>query len=193
MKNMKKLFCLITLLTLFSISVFADIAPRKPQPTPTPTPAKKNAAMSIFLSDQVSAPTLVIKKDFLRELSGTSENTSVPAAVASTQNIVGGAFLSLAVIFGGVWLMRGKKEMSKTTAAAIAVSIFGLAGTIAYANIAPPKRYPRINQDIFSKKVLKEGTAESRINVRISDSEYNNDFVLLIPKNASNSNKSEEE
>jgi hypothetical protein len=191
---MNKFLCLVALFLFVSLSAYADIAFPQPTPQPTATPVviEKNAGMSVVISTEVSAPTLYISRNLLRELVAGNDARTDVAGFNSAQTIIGGAFLSLAFVFGGVWLMSGKKTVSKPIAAAAAIAICAFAAAVAYANIAPPKRNSRIAQDIFSKKMIKEGIAESRIKVQVSADEYGNEVILAVPKTADKPNKSEE-
>lgn len=187
---MKKLFCLCLLLSIFSIAAFADIAPPiKPRPTATPTPEATDAEMFITLSNEVTEPTLHIKKSalikFAAEFGGAEVTPS--AGIGATQNIVGGAFLSLAMVFGGIWFVRGKKSSSKPIAAAMIIFTFGFAGTIIYANIAPPRTMP-INRNIFSNSLQGYASASGKIKVKIIDNESGEDFMLFVPKTAAKPN-----
>ena len=86
---MKRIFGLTALTLLLAMAAFADIRfPDRPNPTPTATPqiAEKEAKMS-------------------------AENAGL--AIGSAQTIVGGVFLSLAMIAGGVWLTRRKTLMPR--------------------------------------------------------------------------------
>ncbi|MCD9185548.1 MAG: hypothetical protein LUM44_03890 [Pyrinomonadaceae bacterium] len=179
---MKKILMLTVLTALFATAALADIRiPDRPKQTPTPaaTPetAEKNAEMIIQLSNNVSEPTLIIS----RKLVGQSVSTTEKAGIGSTQTIVGGLFLSLAFVFGGVLLARGKDKMPKAAIGAVIVAVLGLAATITYANVAPPRQMP-INKNMFVKELQGYAMARGTVKVQISDEDYEDGVRLLIPK-----------
>ena len=179
---MKRIFGLISLTLLLAIAGFADVRiPDRLMPTPAPTPSatpriiEKDAEMEIVISHEVTEPTLIVNKDLFRKY--TSENVS--GGIGSTQTIVGGLFLSLAIVFGGVWLARGKVRMPKTAIGASAAVFLCLAGTIAYANIPPPRPLNKklfTDEGSFPRSVYSKGD----VKVRLSD-EDDPEIRLLIP------------
>lgn len=190
---MKKIIGLMILTALFSIAAFADIRiPDRPQQTPTPaaTPetAGKDAEMIIQLSNNVSEPTLIIS----RKLVGQAASTAEKAGIGSTQTIVGGLFLSLAFVFGGVLLARGKEKMPKAAIGAVVLAATGLAATITYANVAPPRSMP-LNKNLFTKELQGYAMARGNVKVEISDEEYEDGVRLLIPKDTPKATKKGDE
>jgi hypothetical protein len=86
---MKRIFGLTALTLSLAMAVFADIRiPDRPNPTPTVTPqtVEKEAEMS-------------------------AANASI--GIGSTQTIIGGLFLSLGIVIGGIRLARGKMLMPR--------------------------------------------------------------------------------
>lgn len=188
---MKKILSLAVLTALFATAAFADIRiPDRPKQTPTPTPQtmEKEAEMIIQISNDVAEPTLIISKKLIGQYTGETEK----AGIGSTQTIVGGLFLSLAFVFGGVLLARGKDKMPKAAFGAIALAIFGAAGTIVYANVAPPRNVP-LNKNLFAKELQGYAMSRGNVKVRISDNDYDDGIRLLIPKDAPKSGKKGEE
>ena len=65
---------------------------------------------------------LIIPKSQLKQLRAELEqldneqdpNASAKTGFSRTQTIIGGLFMSLAILFGGVWLTRTKKLDTKT-------------------------------------------------------------------------------
>lgn len=190
-KNMKKILILTALTALFATAAFADIRlPDKPKQTPTPTPQtmEKEAEMIIQLSNDVSEPTLIISKKLVGQYIGETEK----AGIGSTQTIVGGLFLSVAFVFGGVLLARGKDKMPKAAIGAVVLAILGAAATITYANIAPPRNVP-LNKNLFAKELQGYAMSRGTVKVRISDEDYDDGVRLLIPKDTSKANKKSDE
>jgi len=182
---MKRIFGLTVLMLLSAMAGFADIrVPDKPNPTPTATPqiSEKEAEMEIRISSEVTEPTLIINKDLFRQYK--AENAG--GGIGSTQTIIGGLFLSLAFIFGGVWLARGKVRMPKAATGGFIAVIIGLAGTIVYANIPPPLP---LNKNLFKNmQVTPFSRSEGTVKVRLSD-EDDPEIRLLIPAEDAKPNK----
>src|SRR5260221_7535401 len=113
--TMKRIICLRTVVLLSSMVTFADIARTKPEKTPT---QKKSieTGMSIKLDPDAKEARLIIPKSQIKQLRAElekldddSDNTAavtVPGGLSRTQTIVSGTFLSLALVFGGVWVVR---------------------------------------------------------------------------------------
>src|SRR5688572_15786040 len=123
---MKKIFGLLTAIMIFSIPVFADIrlpdAP-KPKPTATPKPAgEKMGKMYISVRSNAKIATLKIRREMFNELRAAideAEGIQNPTAagaffnITPTQTIASGMFLSLAFVFGGIWIFRAKDKSPK--------------------------------------------------------------------------------
>jgi hypothetical protein len=185
---MKRIFSLITLTILLATAVFADIRiPNKTTPTPTPEPqiVEKKAEMSIQISSEVTEPTLIINKDlFGKYTATTSENTAI--GINSTQTIIGGLFLSLAFVFGGVWFARGKVKLMKTAISIFVTLGLGFGGIIVYANIPPPLP---INKNLFKNlQITPFSRSEGTVKVILSD-EDDPEIRFLIPAEDAKPNK----
>jgi len=182
---MNRILVLTTLMLLLAITGFADVRiPDKLKPTPTPTPriVEKEAEMSIEISSEVTEPTLIINKDLFRKY--TAENAGL--GIGSTQTIVGGLFLSLAFIFGGIWLSRGKVKMPKAAIGISVTLVLGFGGIITYANIPPPLP---LNKNLFKNlQVTLFSKAQGTVKVRLSD-EDDPEIRLMIPDKNENPNK----
>jgi hypothetical protein len=121
----------------------------------------------------------------LDELDGGANNT---AAVSSSggftrlQTIVSGAFLSLALVFGGLWLARSKKIDTKgARGLAIGAFIFlsGAVATVVLANAGPPDEARSITGKIFSEPVHSYKQASGEIKLMIND--VDEDIELVVP------------
>lgn len=193
---MKKLFCLVMFVSLFSVAAFADIRlPDEAKPTPKPKPTKSyDSKMTIRLDQNASEATLVIPKNRIKQLRAELElldDESDTAAVLSdsnggvsrTQTIVGGMFLSLAFVFGGVWFTRSRTtggKINKTIAVGMVVFLVGSAATIAFANIGPPMMLRTISSKLFDKKVFGRWKRADG-NIKIQVSAENDGVELIIP------------
>lgn len=193
---MKKLLCLLMLVSLFSVAAFADIRlPDEAKPTPKSKPTKSyDSKMTIRLDQNATEATLVIPKSRIKQLRAELElldDESDTVAVLSdsnggvsrTQTIVGGMFLSLAFVFGGVWFTRSRKsggKINKTIAAGMFVFLVGSAATIAFANIGPPMMLRTISSKLFDKKVFGRWKRADG-NIKIQVSAENDGVELIIP------------
>ena len=192
---MRKIVNLLILISILSIVALADIAPPK---TPAP-PKGKQVELFVDVTTEVTEPTLVIKKSSskllraaLDEAEGLDSNlaqteTAKPSSAASTQTVIGGMFLTLAFVFGGVWLARSKP--SKTVIGLFLVGVFATGAVLVFANIAPPRLFG-IDKNIFSQEFQSRSGATARGKVRVKiindSSPASPDMKLLIPMNPEN-------
>jgi hypothetical protein len=196
---MKKLL-IFSFLLAFSISAFADVRPPLPKPTPKPTAdsKEKEANMHIAVTREVTEPTLVIKKSSakmlraaLDEIEAEEDNTaSIEGTIkgSSAQTIIGGLFLSLAFLFGGVWFFRSKP--SKINAALMLIAALGITTTFVFANIAPPKLFS-LSKSMLSPELQGYGKAQGKVKIKIREIAPA-DIQLLIPANDGESDGGEE-
>ncbi len=199
---MKKLLSLFALTTIFVSIALADIVP---PPTPKPAPKGKQVEMFIDVTNDVTETTLVIKKSSTKllraaldeaeglENSSAQNQTITPSSSASTQLVIGGMFLTLAFVFGGVWLARSKP--SKTIVGLFLVGILASATVLVVANIAPPMRFG-IDKNMFAPefKSGRGGTARGKVQVKIvnDSNSASPDIKLLIPLNPEKMTNEEE-
>lgn len=191
---MKKLFSLFALIAIFSVISFADIRlPDTPKPKPTST--GKQVELLVDVSNEISEPTLVIKKSstkFLRaaldEAEGlTDSNATAEIKSNSTPTIIGGTFLTLAFIFGGVWFARSKKP-SKTAVGLFLVGILGAATVLVTANVAPLQNVG-INKNMLSQELQDRSRnfAKGKVRIKIvNGTAADSDIKLLIPSGSEN-------
>lgn len=204
---MKKMLFPLFLLTLFSLSAFADVRlpdNLKPSPTATPKSNKKDKKMqmSIRVNPNVSEPTLRIPRSAVKDLraqldetGGENSNAAGVQSVSGTQTLVSGLFFAAALTFGGVWMFRGK-SLGKTQKIVSGLLIFGLLGASVYtvfANVAPPA-YAGLKADMFSDKMKNHWRgASGTVKIEIADYDYQGAPIeLIIPRNNENAGKSEE-
>ena len=101
---MKKIFSLLAGTMIFSVAAFADIRPPLPPP-PSATPDSKT-----------NKPTLQIPQSAVKNLraqpGAIDDGSSTVAATFGSfnllpiQTLISGLFMSLAIIFGGVMILR---------------------------------------------------------------------------------------
>src|SRR5215470_12641239 len=108
---MKRVVSLLAAAMLFSSVGFADI----PRPNNSKDPAKKSiqTTMMIHLKSDATEAKLVIPRSQIQQLraqldeldNGTDNTAAVISGngITRTQTIVSGLFLSLAIVFGGIW------------------------------------------------------------------------------------------
>ncbi|MBL8181155.1 MAG: hypothetical protein JNL64_06035 [Blastocatellia bacterium] len=192
---MKRLLGLSLLFLLCSVAVFADIAPLK---TPKPTPASKSKPVSMLMSikmdPETKVATLSIPRAQLKELRAqieqlegeTDDTTAALGSFSRTQTMISGAFLSLALVFGGLWFVRGgkaKSEPAKSLLILAMIGVIGSAGTFVYANVGPPMELRSITSKLFDKKAFGYWTSASgRVDVVVSDKQAI-ELSVPVPKN----------
>jgi hypothetical protein len=191
---MKRLLCLILLIMATSIAGFADIARPDKSPTRTPKPSKSiETNMTIRLKSDATEAVLRIPKsqvkqlraalDVLDQADDTAENDAPAGSVISrTQTIVSGLFLSLALVFGGVWFVRSGKasvKSGKTLVILAVLAALGSAATFAFANAGPPPEARSITGKMFSQAVhyLKFGSGK----IRLETKDDQNGVELIVP------------
>lgn len=187
---MRKFIYSIVFIALFTFSAFADIRlPDTPKPTPTPKQQKSiDSYMVISLDENASEATLIIPKDQIRQLRAQLDgldDTGEPILTFSrTQTIVSGLFLSLAIVFGGVWFSKRSKP-NKTLIAGAVLCFLAVGATIAFANVGPPTELRSISGILFDKKVFGRWNRAGG-KIKIKTSETGNSLELIVP------NKTEE-
>lgn len=189
---MKKIFSLCVLLGMFSIAAFADVRlPDTPKPTPAPKQKKTiESALSIRLDKKATEARLIIPKSQIKQLRAAlddldDDNTGNTAMnVTRTQTIVSGLFLSLAMVFGGVWFARSRRsdgKINKTAAVAIILFLVGSAATVAFANMGPPAELRSISGKLFNKQIFGGwGSAYGKIKLEVSETNGST-IELVVP------------
>lgn len=183
---MKKLFSSIALIAAAALVAFADV--RLPD-TPQPKQSKAiDTRLQIRLDRDAKEARLLIPKSRIKQLRAELEELDEPGATASasfskTQTVVSGLFLSLAFVFGGVWLARsrGKGERKTSKAPVVGAGLFLTAAmtTIAFANVGPPPETRNITGKLFSNSVHAYKQASGKIKLEISDEI--DEIELIVP------------
>jgi hypothetical protein len=194
---MKRILCLVILLLVATVAMFADIARPGKQTKPVAKPGLKvysnsTSDLTIRFDSNIERPTLRIPKTQLGYLRAQNENgesdenntaaVTAPGGFSRTQTFVSGVFLSLAIVFGGMWFVRSGKAASKEGKALIALAVLtgiGSAATFVYADIAPPQPVNDITSKIFNQDAMWRGEASSW-NVRI-ESTNGDKIELYVP------------
>jgi len=196
---MKRTVCLTILILTASLAAFADIArpDKSPNRVEKPKAAKQiDTVLQIRLDRDAKEARLLIPKKYAKELraalnemeSGENSNAAVAENTAGsfsrTQTIVSGLFLSLALVFGGMWFVRSGKAATKSGKALVIFAIVagaGSAATYVYANAGPPPSARSITGKIFSKSVNDYGYASGKIKLQISDDADDIYPRLIVP------------
>lgn len=199
---MKRIFGLFVLTAIFSSAAFADIRfPDTPNPSPTPAntpksePAAVDSTMQIEFSKNEKTARLVIPKSQLNQLRAELDaldggSSATLSGVSRAQTVAGGLFLSLAVVFGGVWFVRSGKNASKKVkiAAAGALLFFsGALGTVAFANIAPATNAD-ITSQIFNNRFFNRPLG-LRGAVKLEVTDRSDRIRLIVPHVVSEDSK----
>lgn len=191
---MKRIIALTLVMMLGSIVAFSDIA--RPDPKPTKSPKvmyNATADMSITLDRNASRPVLKIPNSTMKQLraeleqDGGNDDTAAVATndgltLSRTQTIMSGAFLSLALVFGGFWFIRSGKAASKGVRNLVilgVISAVAFTATFVYANIGPPP-VSGITNKIFNKSAMLGGAYAHENNVRIERTDGDT-IELVIP------------
>jgi hypothetical protein len=188
---MKRIFSLYALIIVLAATAFADVRFETPTPKAVKTPKQVKSIdtnLSIRLQKDAKEARLLIPKSQIKqlrmELAALDDDSDEPTAstFTRTQTIISGLFLSLAFVFGGVWLARSRKvdvKANKTLIVGAVLFLSGALATIAYANIGPPMEARSITGKIFSDAVHQYNQASGKIKVESTNEEYG--IQLIVP------------
>lgn len=191
--TMKRLSCLLAIVMIASVAVLANIA--RPDTPSRKTPKPKTGSvidtrMSIRLDRDAKEARLIIPRSQLKQLRAEleqmdddSDNTAEVATPgpSRTQTIVSGIFLSLALVFGGMWFVRSGRAATRTGKALVILAVFtGLvsAATYIYANAGPPAEARSITGKMFSQAVHIYGFGSGQIKLEAGNEES---IQLIVP------------
>ena len=191
---MRRTVLTLAALLAFSTIVLADIARPDTSPHRTPKPNSEkviDTEMDIKLDANAKDAKLLIPRSQIKELRAALEeldngtdNTAVATTTTSfsrTQTIMTGLFMSLAIVFGGMWFARSGKAASKgvkTAVIAIGITAIATAATFVYANAGPPAEARSITGKMFSQAVHIYGFGWGRVKLGVSDNER---LQLIVP------------
>lgn len=179
---MKQTLGLLALLLLSSVAVFSDIARPDKTPTRTPKPKTISSSMTIRMDSNTKVATLRVPKDKLKQLSAEldqlADESDDTAAVNTpgltrTQTIVSGIFLSLALVFGGMWFARSGRSSTTTVKTLVIFALIagaGSAATFVYGNVGPPQALRSISSELFDRKAfLFYSSAGGTVNIEVTN------------------------
>ncbi len=201
-QNMKRFFFLTTMILLVAGAIFADIV--RPNNTPKDSSAKSiETGMTIRLDHDAKEARLIIPKSRIKELRAEleklddgSDNTAAVTAtrgISRTQTIASGVFLSLALVFGGIWFMRSGKAATRTGKTFIILALVaavGSAATFVYANAGPPSEARSITGKMFTQAVHMYGTGWGTVKLEAGDKEQI-ELIVPDPKTSASPNNDE--
>ncbi len=192
---MKRIIALTLIMMLGSVAAFSDIARPNEKPYRTPKVMfNATADMSITLDPNANKPVLKIPNSALKYLRAEVENeneidnnaaNTTPdrgLTLSRTQTIMSGAFLSLALVFGGFWFIRSGKAASKGVRNLIilgTISAVALTASFVYANIGPPP-VSGITNKIFNKSAMLGGAYAHENGIRIERTDGDT-IELIVP------------
>jgi hypothetical protein len=189
---MKRFICLSAFVLIASLAAFADI----PGPDKTPKNALKtksvDTSMTIRLDRDATEARLLIPKSQLKQLRAeleqmddSSEDTAAAnTGIGRTQTIVSGMFLSLALVFGGIWFVRSGKVSTRTGKSLVITAMLagvGSAATFIYANAGPPSDARNITGKMFSQSVHLYKFGYGRIKLETSPASEGDGVILIVP------------
>jgi len=187
---MKKVISIASLKILFSVAAMADIA--RPDPTKSPKPPKQaksiDTEMYIRLDADAKDARLIIPKSQIKQLRAAIDDMGdgTTAAVTSggtsrLSTIVSGSFISLALVFGGIWFVRsGNASTGVGKGAVVALVVLGIASAASYvyANAGPPPEARSITGKMFTPAIHYYNTGWGRIKLETGDDDK---VTLIVP------------
>lgn len=191
---MKRLTCIAAIMTLASTLALADIAepgktPSRRVPKPKPSPDVMTR-MDIRLDRDATVARLIVPKSQLKqlraELEQLDDESDDTAAVTTpdasrTQTLMSGAFLSLALVFGGIWFVRSGRAATRTgKVMVIGTVIAGIAtaATYIYANVGPPPEARKITGKMFSQAMHLYGFGGGEVKLEAGTGDA---ITLIVP------------
>ena len=197
MRLFKQLATLALLLLAAASPAFADIAlPKKPSANNNEIRRDlPSARMTIERVEGLREARLQIPRAKLQEL-GLAAGTDGGGQAASFKSagpIVGGVFISFAVVLTGLLLVRSRRGLRVGRAAAAVVlcaCVAGAAAVVAYANVAPPPNLRPQDPGTLVKAVTGVSLAGS---IRVELVDDGADIKLLVPAVKTRNSRGEEE
>jgi hypothetical protein len=197
---MKKLFLTVTVGLLSSAFALADI-PKPEKPKDEKAKPSYETTLDIRLKADAKEAKLIIPKSQIKQLRAQldaldsgSENTAAfifGSGFSGTQTIMSGLFLSLAIVFGGVWFMRSGRANSTANKGVTAIVVLSCvaSATFVFANAGPPAEARSITGKMFSSAMHQYGFGWGKIKVETTDDD--NDRITLIVPNPKTSSGEE--
>jgi hypothetical protein len=185
----------LALLLAAAAPAFADIAlPKRPGADPNEIRRDlPTARMTIERVEGLREARLQIPRSRLQEMGLGAGIEAGGAGFRSAGTIVGGLFISLAVVLTGLLLVRSRRGLKVGRAAAglaLCACAAAVAAVTAYANIGPPPGLRPQDPGTLVKAVT-GAPLSGAIRVEVVDEGYQ--IKLLVPARARNNRGDEEE
>lgn len=198
---MKRSICLTVMILLGVAAAFGDIP--RPQPEKTPKPSSKKSIdtmMTFRLVEDAKEAKLIIPRSQVKELRAAlddmdsdGDSTAAVGSFSRTQTIVSGSFLSLALVFGGMWFVRSGKAGGKGGKSLVVLAVVAgvvSAATLVYANAGPPPEARSITGKMFSQALHYYNFGSGRVKLEVSDDQPGG-VVLIVPNPKDKANNEE--
>ena len=183
---------------LMFFAVVLSLTPLTLADAPSPDkPAKQaksiNTTLSIRLDREAKEARLIIPRDQIKQLraeleqvdGGSDDTAAVTGVFTRAQTIVSGALLSLAFVFGGMWLVRSGRQSSKTIVTAAVLLTLGSIATLVYGNAGPPPEARSITGKMFTQGVHMYKGGSGAIKLEVSDTARSPELIVPdTPKTA---------
>jgi hypothetical protein len=179
----------MTLLLSATTCAFADVA----RPDKSPKQAKSLVTyLNIRLDRDAKEAKLIIPKSQIQQLRAAlndadNETDSTAAVTGSsysrTQTIMSGVFLSLAIVFGGMWFVRSGKASTmpgKTLIILAVITGIGSVATFVYANAGPPPEARSITSKLFDQRIMSPYRFASG-QIRVETTTEGEGIILIVP------------
>jgi opacity protein-like surface antigen len=187
MKRRVNYLALAALLLATAASAFADVRVPDKEKNRPPKAQPFTALMMIDPNTKSTEARLLIPREVLQQMrAGLDGEDSRAAALAffntsGAQTVMAGLFLSLALAFGGVWLVRsrGQKRLGPAALCVAALALCGAAATAAYANAGPPS----VARSLTSKILIPDAKwygVYGQVKVEVVDDD--NQIKLVLPR-----------
>lgn len=189
---MKFTIFLIAAICAASTIAFANIA------NPDLPSSKKaiDTSLRIQLDRDANEARLVIPRSQIKQLraelesldpggANTAAAISTEPGLSGTQTVISGLFISLGLVFGGLWFVRSKqisKTASRITAGIAITSAVVVSVGMVYGNAGPPSEARTITGKMFSPAVHMYGFGSGKIKLEVSDTERIPTLVVPNPK-----------
>lgn len=190
MKQYANRIALVLFLFAITMPALADIpSPNKNTNKKPPKTNDVKMRMNITPDRNINEATLIIPRSLLKQLAADlNDDDSLNAAATNrfnltpTQAIMFGLFLSLSVIFGGVWFVRSRSQKASRVVVVIAmIALCGAAATAVYANAGPPP----VARSITSKILIQDAQyygVWGEVKVQVSNDTNRIELKVPIPK-----------
>lgn len=185
---MYKTLFVIVLLKTFMTSAFADVAGPDRSPKPVKRPSAVDTYLSIRLDRDAKEARLIVPRSQLKtlraELDAIDNGTDTSAVATSggiskMQTIVSGIFISLAIVFAGIWFARSGRLSTRAAAAGVVVFVSAGFAAIVYGNAGPPSEARSITGKMFSPALHVYKFGGGKIKLEVSDDE--DQVQLIVP------------